>query len=279
VVLLHFALCPHLREALQDRLWSVLKFRALCHGAASLACLIGTGEPSAIVAKAKARFQCVRLDKISFELIENNKPNRGPSTIVEPCLLGGCDAFISHSWHDDAHAKWQALQGWRESFVQSHGREPRVWFDKCCIDQSNIDEDLRCLPVFLKGCRQMVVLCGPTFLSRLWCILELFTYVHMGGSYDDIEFVFVCREGHEEEDTRTVEQTFGTFDARHCQCACPGDKERILAIIETAYASIPRFNRVVQAIMGDTLQLEMKLAKSLKSLGGISCVQNTSDIV
>lgn len=45
---------------------------------------------------------------------------------------------------------------------------PEVWIDKCCIDQRNIEKDLRCLPVFLSGCRRLVVFCGPTYLSRLW---------------------------------------------------------------------------------------------------------------
>jgi len=113
------------------------------------------------------------------------------------------------------------------------------------------------------------------FLKSPVVLLELFTYIHMGGSCEDVEFVFVCREGHEDDDTRAVEEAFGTFDARHCQCACPCDKERILAIIETAYVSIPRFNRVVQAIMGDTFQPQIKLATS----NALSRVPSMSDAV
>lgn len=33
--------------------------------------------------------------------------------------LGGCDAFISHSWSDDADAKWRALMSWKDRFVCS----------------------------------------------------------------------------------------------------------------------------------------------------------------
>lgn len=39
---------------------------------------------------------------------------------------------------------------------------------KACIDQENIDANLSSLPVFLAGCKQLVVLAGETYPSRLW---------------------------------------------------------------------------------------------------------------
>merc|ERR1712224_527854 len=99
---------------------------------------------------------------------------------------GECDAFLSHSWHDDPEAKWAALQQWRGAFFERHGREPYVWFDKVCINQNDIEQDLRGLPIFLRGCREMVVFCGSTYLSRLWCVVELFAFVHMAGDASHI---------------------------------------------------------------------------------------------
>ena len=48
--------------------------------------------------------------------------------------------------------------------------------DKACIDQSNIEQSLACLPVFLAGCQMLLVVAGPTYCSRLWCVMELFTF-------------------------------------------------------------------------------------------------------
>ena len=61
-----------------------------------------------------------------------------------------------------------------------------------CVDQANIDDEIQCLPVFLKSCEkvsnemlltstdihvaQMLVLYGETYAKRLWCVWEL--YVH-----------------------------------------------------------------------------------------------------
>ena len=39
---------------------------------------------------------------------------------------------------------------------------------QACIDQTSIDDSLACLPVFLAGCNQLLVLAGPTYTSRLW---------------------------------------------------------------------------------------------------------------
>ena len=49
------------------------------------------------------------------------------------------------------------------------------WLDKVCIDQNNIGDGLKVLPVNVMACKKMLVLCGPTYTQRLWCAWELFT--------------------------------------------------------------------------------------------------------
>jgi len=122
-----------------------------------------------------------------------------------------------------------------------------VWFDKCCIDQTNIDADLRCLPVFLSGCKQIVVFCGTSYLTRLWCIVELFSFVQMGRPMDSIEFRVLTRDGCEEQDVGTIVQAFEHFDARECECFLAEDKERMLQIILAAFGDLSSFNGEVSA--------------------------------
>merc|ERR1712187_770755 len=94
----------------------------------------------------------------------------------------------------------------------------------------------------------MVVFCGRTYLSRLWCIVELFTYVHMGGSICSIEFEPVLRRGHENEDLRSIAATFEAFDAQQCTCFLTEDKDRMLDIICSAYGDLRDFNKAVREI-------------------------------
>ena len=46
-------------------------------------------------------------------------------------------------------------------------------------DARSIDADLACLPVWLAGCSTLVVLFGPTWTSRLWCVLELYVFLQV----------------------------------------------------------------------------------------------------
>ena len=44
----------------------------------------------------------------------------------------------------------------------------RVPADKACIAQDDIQANLACLPVFLAGCKELLVLAGATYSTRLW---------------------------------------------------------------------------------------------------------------
>ena len=102
-----------------------------------------------------------------------------------------------HSWHDNGAPKFDALQKWADGF---HSR-PKIWLDKvcadsplamctllarfvdtwllhgpgaqACIDQTDIDANLAALPLFLSGCKNLVVLAGLTYSTRLWCVMEV----------------------------------------------------------------------------------------------------------
>lgn len=63
-----------------------------------------------------------------------------------------------------------------DEFEAENGRLPTFWLDKVCIDQSNISDALRCLPVFEMACQKLLVLNGQTYTTRLWCVWELYTF-------------------------------------------------------------------------------------------------------
>lgn len=237
-----------LQQVLLKKLRINAKLRARRFDAARVASMVGNCSPSEVLAGARQSFRVVSLEKLDFEMVANNSPNAGCILLTEPRRLGSCDAYVSHSWHDDPGAKWAAMQSWRNAFIAQKGREPVVWFDKCCIDMTQIESNLRCLPVFLAGCSRLVLFCGPSYLSRLWLILELFTYVHMGGNIEDIELVPVLRQRHEIEDMESIHEAFEHFDVDNCQCYSVNDKERLLRIIEAALGSLDDFNRVVKEL-------------------------------
>jgi len=120
--------------------------------------------------------------------------------LSEHAELGEVDVFLSHSWHDSPSSKWRHLQTWRNNFKVENGREPTIWLDKCCIDQTNVKLNLQCLPVFLAGCNKLLIMAGHTYLSRLWCVVEVFVFLAMGGSPADLELIVLEDEATNSRD-------------------------------------------------------------------------------
>ena len=92
-----------------------------------------------------------------------------------------------------------------------------------------------------QGCRELLVLLGPSYLSRLWCCIELYTFLRMGGSIDRI----VVRSVGLSEDN--IKQNVLTFDAAQCQCFKEDERQRLLAVIEAGFGNCKGFNELVGA--------------------------------
>ena len=60
--------------------------------------------------------------------------------------------------------------------MERRGNKGTLWFDKVCINQCSADDTAKTiasLPVNISACRQVLVLLGPEYLKRLWCVWEL----------------------------------------------------------------------------------------------------------
>ena len=137
------------------------------HEAASVAALLSNRPAAATLAMASERFRGLPLSALTLADIMHNEPDPAMYVKTTPATLGSVHAFCSHSWSDPGDAKLDKLHAW------AGGEEKLLWLDKACIDQLQIADSLACLPVFLAGCKQLFVLAGPTYASRLWCVMEL----------------------------------------------------------------------------------------------------------
>lgn len=154
------------------------------------------------------------------------------------------DFFMSHSWHDDCDEKYIALAHVAEEFHIKHGREPTFWLDKVCIDQANISDGLRVLPVNVMACQQMLVLCGTSYMKRLWCVWELFTLLAFRSMEHATErLYFVSLDGQKDSDP--IGQ-LATFDVSACKCYDPNEQNRLVGIITAM--GITRFNDRMHAL-------------------------------
>ncbi|CAE7523987.1 CBWD2 [Symbiodinium microadriaticum] len=242
-----FSFFPELRHRLHAALHRYFKDTERTAAAVGVASLIGACDINVALKKAESQFRIIDCDMLQKHDLSDNQPSLHLFELSRPASLGSCDAFVSHSWRDDADAKWDALQSWKQAFSSRFGRSPSVWLDKACINQQDIEANLRSLPIFLSGCETLLILCGTTYLSRLWCILELFTFVHMGGKPCDIDCVLLV--GPDQSDITAIGNQCKNFDASGCDCSVPADKETILNIIHTAFGTIDLFNDSVRRIM------------------------------
>ena len=146
---------------------------------------------------------------------------------------------MSHSWSDDGgqkHARLCEYSAEREARGGTCSGGPcRIWLDKACIDQLNIDASLSSLPVFLSGCQELLVLAGATYPSRLWCVMELFVFLRMGGARENM---------HVKPLTESDVLQFTQFDAARARCFLDADRQRLLAVIEACFGTFTSFKCV-----------------------------------
>ena len=118
---------------------------------------------------------------------------------------------------------------------------------QACIDQQNIPASLACLPVFLAGCKQLLVLAGLTYSSRLWCAMELFVFVRMGGQRSDIVVKLLGGV------TADLTASLAKFDTGKAHCSLDADRQALLAVIEASFGTFAPFNGLVRGIFTEQL--------------------------
>jgi hypothetical protein len=211
--------------------------------AAAVAAAIGNHPVEEAERKAGDLLRYITLDKISKAELAENKPNPELFKRSEAGRFGEVDAFLSHSWSDMSDEKWDAIQEWREHFKRKKGREPRVWLDKCCIDQLNIDASLMCLPVHLAACKKLLILAGGTYVTRMWCLLEIFVFLAAVNDMSRLECVALA---YSEEAAMRVEKTFREFSITNCQCHGSDTRDRLLTIIEAGCGTLDEFDKIMR---------------------------------
>ena len=211
--------------------------------AASVASLLTNCSAAATLAAGTERFRALRLASLTRVELANSTPDPALYAKTEPATLGSVHSFLSHSWGDDGDTKFDKLHEWVNA-RQVKADEWRVWLDKACIADLDLDMSLTCLPVFLSSCEFLLVLAGPTYSSRLWCLLEMFLYVQMGGDRERISVQLLSDD---------AKATLTTVSAARAQCFDPRERQRLLAVIESAFGNLGPFDEVLRHVLSTTI--------------------------
>ena len=155
----------------------------------TIGCLLGSDDAPSALVHARGRFRAIPAAVVvSTDALRKRHDGSqlAFAKFARRLPLGECDAFISHAWCDPPERRLSALIRWHATFQHTHGRPALVWLDQFCIDAASKQADLACIGAFIAGCRQFVLLASPSFATRLWCVLELVTFLEMGATISDV---------------------------------------------------------------------------------------------
>ena len=110
-----------------------------------------------------------------------------------------------------------------------------------------------CLPVFLAGCNTLLVLAGTTYSRRLWCVMELFIFLIMGGSETAVDVRLLC-SNLDTVGREALIQDLEAFDAKQAKCSVQSDEDRMLGAIAGAFGSLEAFSKDVRKTLGSILR-------------------------
>ena len=119
-----------------------------------------------------------------------------------------------------------------------------------------MQKGVNCLPIFLAGCQTLLIVAGPTYCSRLWCVMEIFTFMRMGGTRERIEVKMIMHKDHTNPAAakKELKKQFATFDAAKAECFLPKDKHRLLAVVEAGFGDFEEFNVKVRTAFAERLE-------------------------
>ena len=141
------------------------------------------------------------------------------------------DYFMSHSWHDDAKAKFAILDQVKQKFKAKYNREATFWLDKVCIDQENISDGLKVLCINVTACKKLLVVCGKTYFQRLWCMLELFimfAFSEDEAAAERIELVPIEADGVTRE---SILESMSSFELEDAHCYDPNEEIKLRSVM------------------------------------------------
>lgn len=172
-------------------------------------------------------------ERIHGKFYEMSRPVR-PGEVI--------DYFVSHSWYDSGELKMDALRQLAETFKAKHHRYPTFWLDKVCIDQDQIGDCLKVLPINIMSCAYFVMIVGPTYITRLWCVWELCTltaFMNVEHAMASVELLVL-----EPFTPASALESLRTFDVSSARCYDPNEEAKVKTILRALGGAL--FNQKVR---------------------------------
>jgi hypothetical protein len=221
---------------------------------------------------AQTNLRCIAWPDFTEELITSSKSSSRNSVnlfdLSRPLHHNEkIDYFMSHSWHDCAKKKFNALTSLAEAFKKGVKRYPTFWLDKVCIDQRDIASGLKVLPVYVMACSRILVICGPSYAYRLWCAWELCTltsFVNPAEALERVELILLgdnVENGESDDDAiMKASEDLSLFDCSRATCYDPNEEYRLRQVIDAVGQE--RFNKKVRELTEELMRKGSRIRSS-----------------
>ena len=100
------------------------------------------------------------------------------------------------------------------------------------------------VPLHLAACEKVLMLVGPSYLTRLWCIMEIFVLIAAVNDMTRLECVALT-ESTENSPTASQAQAeedvvswFRSFSVSECNCYGSATRDKLLCIIEAGCGTL-----------------------------------------
>ena len=201
------------------------------------------------------------------------KPRRLPADSKEKINF-----FLSHSWHDDPDAKWNAIETVKNEYKRmSGGREATFWLDKVCIDQENIGDGLRVLCINVTACDKLLMLCGKTYMNRLWCVLELFMVFAFADEETALSRVVLVPIEEEGVTRASILDSLANFRLEDANCFDPNEELKLRMVMQAIGEKefVERIRSLADLIRKDDGKA-VSLGRRLKSMTSFTARKSSS---
>ena len=131
------------------------------------------------------------------------------------------------------------------------------------MNQTSITISLQSLPIHLAGCKSLLILAGPTYVTRLWTLMESLRVRACWRLHQSYQGR-TARRGRRKEcivgpgwlagraratSKRRVRTRFGAIDVRAARCSDQEVRQQLLAIVESAFGDMRSFNTLVGGLL------------------------------
>ena len=110
----------------------------------------------------------------------------------------------------------------------------------------------------MAGCKGLVIAAGPTYITRLWTLLELYVWVAMGKDQTRIRMLILGDANEDGAQRSTVVESFKRVSMKAARCYSEPDKEKVLAIIESSFTSLRAFDRHISRLLTEAAQSSLE---------------------